>query len=317
MSPVLSVRNLRVALTNGPRSVPLVRGVDLDLHPGETLTLIGESGSGKTLTALALLRLLPEGMGQQTDLLLLNGREIGGMTEAAFRTLRGRRIAMIFQDPVGAFNPAKRIGWHLRVVLARAAAEGAWQKHATNALSDVGIADPPGVLRRFPHQLSGGMLQRVLIAMVLALGPEVIIADEPTTNLDNIVERQILELFGKLQRRLSSALLFITHDMTMAALISRRLAVMYAGQVVETGPAESVLRRPLHPYTQGLIETANALEQGAETLTEIPGQPPSVLGQDEGCAFRSRCARVRAGCELPQTLRAMDGARGVRCLLYD
>ncbi len=317
MSAVLSVRNLRVTLAAGPRSVPLVRGVDLDLHPGETLTLIGELGSGKTLTALALLRLLPQGMGQQADLMLLNGRDISGMNETAFRNLRGRRIAMIFQDPVGAFNPAKRIDWHLRVVLARAEAEGAWQDRATEALSEVGIMDPPSVLRRFPHQLSGGMLQRVLIAMVLALGPEVIIADEPTTNLDNIVERQILELFGKLQRRLSSALLFITHDMTIAALISQRLAVMYAGQVVETGPAEAVLHRPLHPYTQGLIETAKALEKGAETLTEIPGQPPSIMEQDDGCAFRGRCIRARPGCEGPQKLRSMNEARLVRCLLYD
>ena len=317
MSSVLSVRNLRVTLEAGPRSVLLVRGVDLDLHPGETLTLIGESGSGKTLTALALLRLLPQGMGQQADLMLLNGRDVSGMTEAAFRNLRGRRIAMIFQDPVGAFNPAKRIDWHLRVVLARAEAEGAWQDRATEALSEVGITDPPSVMRRFPHQLSGGMLQRVLIAMVLALGPEVIIADEPTTNLDNIVERQILELFGKLQRRLASALLFITHDMTIAALISQRLAVMYAGQVVETGPAEAVLHRPLHPYTQGLIETAKALEKGAETLTEIPGQPPSIMEQDDGCAFRGRCIRARPGCERPQTLRSMNEARLVRCLLYD
>jgi oligopeptide/dipeptide ABC transporter ATP-binding protein len=180
-----------------------------------------------------------------------------------------------------------------------------------------GLPDPVRVLRRFPHQLSGGMLQRVLIAMVLALAPEVIIADEPTTNLDNIVERQILELFGKLQRRLSSALLFITHDMTIAAQISHRLAVMYAGQVVETGPAKAVLHRPLHPYTRGLIETADALERGAKTLTEIPGQPPSMLDQGGGCAFLSRCALARPGCELRQGLRHSEDARLVRCLLYD
>ncbi len=321
MSPVLTVRNLCVRIGAEDSAPLLVRGVNLDLVPGETLTLIGESGSGKTLTSLALLHLLPQGMRLHADVLLLRERDIGRLDEPQFRELRGRRLAMIFQDPVGAFNPAKRIGWHLRAVLARADCTAEWPKgwhpHAVAALADVGITDPDGVLRRYPHQLSGGMLQRVLIAMVLALKPDVIIADEPTTNLDNIVERQILALFHDLQQRLSSALLFITHDMTIAGLISDRVAVMYAGQIVETGPAQTVLKQPLHPYTQGLIATARALEDGSDTLTEIPGQPPSTTDQEPGCAFRPRCTLARPGCELPQRLRQPDPARAVRCLLYD
>jgi len=313
MSAALELRNLRVTLG----TVQLVRGVDLDLAPGETLGVIGESGSGKTLTCLSLLRLLPRGMAAQADVLRLKGTDLGGLDEAAFRKLRGRGIAMIFQDPVGAFNPAKRIGWHMRAVLARAASDGAWQRRAAAALSDVGIAEPERVLRRYPHQLSGGMLQRALIAMVATLAPDVIIADEPTTNLDNIIEQQILALFRSLQQRLSSALVFITHDMRVAALVSDRLAVMYAGQIVETGPAEAVLHRPLHPYTQGLIATADALASGAAQLAEIPGQPPSVLDPPAGCAFRPRCASARAGCEAPQALRSPGEARQVRCLLYD
>jgi len=317
MSPVLTVRNLCVRIGAGENAPSLVRGVDLDIVPGETLTLIGESGSGKTLTSLALLHLLPQGMQLHTDELLLRERDIGRLGETQFRELRGRRLAMIFQDPVGAFNPARRIGWHLHSVLVRAEGIGDWRRHAVTALADVGITDPNGVLRRFPHQLSGGMLQRVLIAMVLALKPDVIIADEPTTNLDNIVERQILTLFRELQQRLSSALLFITHDMTIASLISDRMAVMYAGQIVEIGPAQTVLNQPRHPYTQGLIATARALESGSDTLTEIPGQPPAITDQDGGCAFRPRCKMARAGCGRPQILRQTEPPHAVRCLLYD
>lgn len=317
MSPVLTVRNLRVRARVDNHAPLLVRGVDLDLVAGETLALIGESGSGKTMTSLALLHLLPREMRQSADTLTLHDRDIAALDEGQLRELRGRHIAMVFQDPVGAFNPAKRIGWHLRAALARAGSGSAWRDHAVAALADVGIADPDGVLKRFPHQLSGGMLQRVLIAMVLALKPDIIIADEPTTNLDNIIERQILALFRDLQQRLSSALLFITHDMTIAGLIADRVAVMYAGRIVETGPADAVLREPLHPYAQALVATARALESGADTLTEIPGAPPSIMEQDEGCAFRSRCGQARAGCELPQALRQPDASRSVRCVLYD
>ena len=262
MSPVLTVRNLRVRARADTNAPLLVRGVDLDLVAGETLALIGESGSGKTITSLALLHLLPHEMRCSADTLTLHDRDIGALDETQLRDLRGRHIAMVFQDPVGAFNPAKRIGWHLRAVLARAGSDDAWRDHAVAALTDVGIPEPDSVLKRFPHQLSGGMLQRVLIAMVLALKPDIIIADEPTTNLDNIIERQILALFRDLQQRLSSALLFITHDMTIAGLIADRVAVMYAGRIVETGPAEAVLREPLHPYTQALVATARALESG-------------------------------------------------------
>jgi len=313
MTSVLSARNLCVSLGEAK----LVRGVDIELAEGETLALIGESGSGKTLTSLALLRLLPQGMQQTADALLLRGRDILGLEESMFRELRGRHIAMIFQDPVGALNPAKRIGWHLRAVLSRAEKPAPWQIHALSALSDVGIVEPERVLRRYPHQLSGGMLQRVLIAMVLALAPDAIIADEPTTNLDNIVERQILTLFRDLQQQSASSMLFITHVMTIAALISQRVAVMYAGQVVEVGPTRSVLQRPLHPYTQALIATATALETGAAALAEIPGQPPSVLQYDGGCTFRTRCNQARSECELSQRLRTMDDGHQVRCMLYD
>jgi oligopeptide/dipeptide ABC transporter ATP-binding protein len=310
---LLEVRNLRVQA--GP--VTVVRDVDLHLKRHETLGIIGESGSGKTVTCLALLRLLPEGLQAQTDRLVWRGRDVAGLSDSDFRPWRGREMAMVFQDPVGSFNPAKTIGWHLRTALERRGAEGPWRPRAAALLADVGIPQPETVLDRYPHQFSGGMLQRALIAMVVALEPGLIVADEPTTNLDNIVEQQILTLFRDLRQRLSSAFIFITHDIGIAGQISDRLAVMYAGDVVETGPAAELLAAPRHPYTRGLIATAEALASRAEHLAEIPGQLPSPGNRPQGCVFRPRCAFARPGCEAPQPLRQITPTRQVRCLLDD
>jgi oligopeptide/dipeptide ABC transporter ATP-binding protein len=308
---VLEVRNLRIQA--GPLDV--VRNLDLDLHAGETLGIIGESGSGKTVTCLSLLRLLPEGLKAEFDALVWRDRDISTMTDREFRPYRGRELAMVFQDPVGSFNPAKTIAWHLRTALERRGAVGPWRPQAVALLAGVGIPQPEAVLERYPHQLSGGMLQRALIAMIVGLEPGLIVADEPTTNLDNIVEQQILALFRDLQRRLSAAFIFITHDIGIAAQISDRLMVMYAGDVVETGPATEVLAAPRHPYTRGLIATANALAARAATLAEIPGQLPEPGARPEGCVFRPRCAWSQPGCEQPQPLRAVAPGREIRCLL--
>ncbi len=309
--PLLNVQNL--AIQAGPLNV--VRGVDLVLHPGETLGIIGESGSGKTVTCLALLRLLPDGLRAEADAFVWRDRDLTSLPDREFRPYRGREMAMVFQDPVGSFNPAKRIGWHLRTALERRGLRGDWRAEAIALLEGVGIKQPAAVLERYPHQLSGGMLQRALIAMIVALEPGLIIADEPTTNLDNIVEQQILALFRDLQRRLSAAFIFITHDIGIAAQISDRLAVMYAGEIVESGPAAELLAAPRHPYTRGLIATARALAERAETLTEIPGQLPSPGARPEGCVFRPRCAWARSGCEAPQVLRDISPGRQLRCLL--
>ncbi|MXP62474.1 ABC transporter ATP-binding protein [Roseomonas sp. M0104] len=310
-APLLEVRNLRVQA--GPLEV--VRGVDLTLRPGETLGIIGESGSGKTVTCLALLRLLPEGLKAEADVLVWRGRDLASLPDREFRPYRGREMAMVFQDPVGSFNPAKSIGWHLRTALDRLGAKGPWRPRAKALLADVGIPRPEAVLERYPHQLSGGMLQRALIAMVVALEPGLIVADEPTTNLDNIVEQQILALFADLRKRLSAAFIFITHDIGIAAQISDRLAVMYAGDIVESGPAAEVLAAPRHPYTRGLIATANALAARAEQLAEIPGQLPAPGARPSGCVFRPRCTWAQDGCEAPQPLREVGPGRQIRCLL--
>lgn len=311
--PLMEVRNLRIHA--GPLEV--VRQVDLVLHPGETIGVIGESGSGKTVTCLALLRLLPEGLRAEADVMLWRDADLATVSDREFLPYRGREMAMVFQDPVGSFNPAKTIGWHLRTALARRGEKAGWQALALQLLADVGIPRPEAVLARYPHQLSGGMLQRALIAMIVALEPGLIVADEPTTNLDNIVEQQILALFRQLQQRLSAAFVFITHDIGIAAQISDRLMVMYAGEVVETGPAAELLADPRHPYTRGLIATANALAARAETLAEIPGQLPMPGARPEGCVFRPRCAFAQAGCEARQPLRAIAPGREIRCLLDD
>ena len=311
--PVLEVRNLRIHA--GPLEV--VRQIDLMLRPGETLGVIGESGSGKTVTFLALLRLLPNGLKADADALVWRGAEIGTLDARAFRPYRGRELAMVFQDPVGSFNPAKTIAWHLRTALKRRGVREPWHKLALALLADVGIPHPAAVLERYPHQLSGGMLQRALIAMVVALEPGLIIADEPTTNLDNIVEQQILALFSRLRERLSAAFVFITHDIGIAAQVSDRLMVMYAGEVVETGSAAAILSAARHPYTRGLIATANALAARAEVLAEIPGQLPLPGTRPAGCVFRPRCGFARPGCENPQPLRTVAPGHEMRCLLDD
>ncbi len=319
---VLEVRGLSTRFGVRGGAVVAVRGVDLELRQGELLALIGESGSGKTVTGLSLLRLLPASAETEAELLRFKGEDVRQLPDAAFRALRGVHLAMIFQNPPGAFNPAKSIAWHMREVFrrkarGRAAAVGDWAGETRRLLADVGIAEPQRVLKLYPHQLSGGMLQRLLIAMVLALEPEVIIADEPTTNLDNIVERQILALFRRLQKRVSAAILFITHDMTIARVLADRIAVMYAGEIVESGPAEALFAEPKHPYTQGLLATAEALFRGGR-LSEIAGEPPNPHELPPGCLFAPRCSQARAACLTARpAMRELGSERHVRCILYD
>jgi peptide/nickel transport system ATP-binding protein len=315
---VLEVDGLDLYLDAAGRRLHVVRGVNLALRRGEVTGLIGESGSGKTMTGLALLRLEPDRSAITARMLRAGGADLLHASPAALQALRGSTIGMIFQDPVGAFNPAKRIGWHAREVLRRRGRGGAnWHNHATAMLAEVEITDAARVLPAYPHQLSGGMLQRVLIALVLAGGPAVVVADEPTTNLDNIVERQVLRLFRRLKHPDGAAFLFITHDMTVAASLCDRIAVMYAGELIETGPTRALFETPKHPYTAALIATARALEGEVERLPELPGELPNPAQPRTGCAFAPRCSSVMPNCTtgtIPDVTLA-DG-RQVRCLLY-
>lgn len=314
---LLEVDDLRTSFGAPGRRSPAVRGVSFSIREGEALGLIGESGSGKTVTGLSLLRLLPETALMEAKTLTWRGQDIASLSPEAFRALRGVELAMIFQDPVGSFNPAKRIGWHLEQAILRRGEGSDWRAEAQGILADVGIRQPERVLNSYPHQLSGGMLQRALIAMIIALRPALIVADEPTTNLDNLVERQILELIRTHQKKLGASVLFITHDLAIAGEICDRIAVMYAGQIVEIGPTREVLERPKHPYAEGLLATSASLDRGDAELHELPGEPGGVAPA-EGCAFAPRCVYASAVCaSRTPGLYPVGPDHLARCLLHE
>ena len=318
---LLTVENLTVGFRVGGGDLEIASKVSLSLERGKVLGIIGESGSGKTVTCKALMRLLPANAYVQADRMDFAGRDLTAMQEAEFEALRGREMAMIFQDPVGSFNPVKTIGWHF-VQVGRRAGEATFNKAenrrlAVESLKQAGIPHADEVLRLYPHQLSGGMLQRCLIALVLFLKPSLIVADEPTTNLDNIVERQIIALFAQLQDEIDAGFVFITLDMTIAERVCDDVTVMYAGQVVETAPADAVLSRPIHPYSQGLIRTARELDAGVEVLTEIPGDLTAWQTAPRRCRFGGRCPHRQAPCERPIGLTAIESHGAVRCVLAE
>jgi len=318
-SALVEVINLRTSFAVGGERVEAVRGVSFSIAAGEVFGLIGESGSGKTVTGLSLLRLLPPHAFIEADAIRFRGKELASLSDQEFRDLQGVAFAMIFQDPVGSFNPAKTIAWHLKHAIARRAGtnDGAWRDEATKILRDVGIRAPERSLASYPHQLSGGMLQRALIAMVIALRPAFIIADEPTTNLDNLVERQILDLIRTQQRKLGASVLFVTHDLVIAGEICDRIAVMYAGEIVEIGPARDVLERPRHPYAQGLLETSASLDRRDEYLYELQGEPGG-RGAAEGCCFAARCTKALPQCRSSQPRMVEVGMdHQSRCLLHE
>ncbi len=320
--PLLEVRNLSARFRMGNVDMLAIRRVDLQIRRREVLGIIGESGSGKSVTGLSILRLLPEHALVAADHLRFDGQELLSLSDEAFRELRGTHLAMVFQDPVGAFNPAKSIGWHLDRIIARAATRADRRgvdltQDANRWLSDVGIAQPERILPLYPHQLSGGMMQRTLISLSAAQQPDLLIADEPTTNLDNIVERQIIGLFRRLKDRLGSAIIFITHDISLAAGLCDRIAVMYAGEIVETGPAETLFRNPTHPYTIGLIETSRQLDERGGRLNEIPGELPSGSHRPPGCLFAPRCGFAADACRAaPPANIALSPNHSVRCVRY-
>ena len=315
MTAALEVRGLNLVLDPAGRRLHVVRDLVLRLRRAEVLGLIGESGSGKTMTGMALLRLEPDRAEVTAETMRAGDADLLHATPRELRALRGRTVAMIFQDPVGAFNPSKRIAWHAREVLRRRGTTD-WRGEAVSLLAEVDITEGERVLASFPHQLSGGMLQRVLIALVLAAHPQVIVADEPTTNLDNIVEAQILRLFRRLRQQKQAAFLFITHDMTVAAGLCDRIAVMYAGEIVELGDTAELFAAPKHPYTEALIATARALEGDAERLPELEGEPPALSLARTGCAFASRCPKRMEACtDAPIPMFHLEN-RDVRCILY-
>ena len=330
MATSLGVRGLTVELPTPGGWVRPVNDVAFTLGEGETLGIVGESGSGKTMLSLALMGLEPHGARHTGEawLKLRAGSENGGVRNARrenllaisqheMRELRGREIAMIFQEPMTALNPVLRIGAQveeaIRVHEPRAG-ESEIHRRALEALERAALSDPARRARQYPHQLSGGLRQRVMIAMALAAGPAVLIADEPTTALDVTVQKQILELLAKLRRELQLSMLFITHDLGVVAQVAARVAVMYAGRIVEVGPVEEVLRAPRHPYTEGLLRAAPRLTR--EKLVPIPGTVPSLEALPPGCAFAPRCPHHVEECDaaVPE-FRAVNKNHEARCIL--
>jgi len=320
MSALLEVRDLRIDIPVASGMLHPVRGIDLGVERGETVCLVGESGCGKSLTSLAIMDLLPRRAVRQAAALALDGVDLRRAFGKAIGALRGSRMAMIFQEPMTSLNPAYTIGNQLEEMLLnhRRVGRAAARDRAVFLLEKVGITAAASRLSQYPHQLSGGLRQRVMIAMALMCGPDLIIADEPTTALDVTVQAQILLLLKELQREFGMGMLLITHDLGIVARIADRVAVMYAGQIVEQGAAEVVFRRPLHPYTRGLMDCIPVPGRTARgsRLGSIPGMVPSLVGELRGCAFRDRCSFAHAACASDVALRPSLAAGHVyRCVL--
>ncbi len=298
-APILEVRDLHTHFELSRGVVKAVDGVSFTLHRGEVLGLVGESGCGKSLTALSVLRLLPKGIARTVQgQILYDGQDLLTKTPREMREIRGRKISMILQDPQTSLNPVFSIGDQLREAIYRRtrAGKAAVMREAVEALRRVDIAAPEQRIGQFPHQMSGGMKQRVVGAIVMAGHPEVLIADEPTTALDVTIQLQYLKLLKAMQQETGMAMLFITHDFGVVARMCDRVAVMYAGRIVECGPVQQVFDHPSHPYTQALIASVPKMTGSAERLYTVEGQPPSLMDLPIGCRFAPRCPHAEQRC---------------------
>lgn len=322
MVPLLEVRGLGVEFQTRGGNAHVLEDIQLHIQRGETLGLVGESGCGKSITALALMRLIPQPPGRITSgQILFDGQDLLQLPEAQMRRVRGNRISMIFQEPMTSLNPAYSVGDQItesvRLHQGLNAKDGL--ARAVGMLEAVGISDALRRVHEYPHQFSGGMRQRVMIAMALACQPDLLIADEPTTALDVTVQAQIFDLIRDLRERSGTAVLLITHDMGAVAEMTDRVAVMYAGRMVEEGPTDVVLSNPCHPYTQGLIACApgRSPQSYGNPLQEIPGTVPSLLERKGGCTFADRCSEAQPRCRtsLPPSTWVQSGHR-VMCWLY-
>jgi oligopeptide transport system ATP-binding protein len=302
LPPLLDVRNLHTEFRTGAGIVRAVDDVSYTVDRGEIVAIVGESGSGKTVGALSILRLIPDPPGRTTQgEVFFAGRDLLRLSNDAIRQVRGGDIGMIFQEPMTSLNPVLTIGRQITETLEqhRGLDRAAAQKRAVELLGLVGIAEPARRLKQYPHQLSGGMRQRIMIAIALACDPKLIIADEPTTALDVTIQAQILELMKELTRRLNVALIIITHNLGVVARYANRVNVMYAGRLVESGPASAIYHEPRHPYTMALLRSVPRLDRPRQArLDPVEGQPPDLTRLDGGCAFRPRCRFAVAECAL-------------------
>jgi oligopeptide/dipeptide ABC transporter ATP-binding protein len=307
--PVLQIRDLKVTFSTPLGPLTAVRGVDLDVSAGEMVAVVGESGSGKSVSFLAAMGLLPKSATVEGSV-LLDGQQLVGASAKTLRAVRGHLMSMIFQDPLSALNPVHRIGDQIAEMLQahQALSNKAAHARAVDLLEIVGIPQPGDRALQYPHEFSGGMRQRVVIAIAIANSPKVLIADEPTTALDVTVQAQILEVIQKVQKQFGTAVVLITHDLGVVARVCEQVNVMYAGRVVEQASISEIFDRPTHPYTRGLL--ASLPQAGIDRLSPINGFPPNMLRPPSGCAFRTRCPHAGEQCagELPN-LRNVGGSR--------
>lgn len=295
MSKILEVKDLHISFHTFAGEVQAIRGVDFDLQKGETLAIVGESGSGKSVTTKAIMRLLPESNSDiKQGQILFEGKDLTKLSDKAMQKIRGKDISMIFQDPMTSLNPTMKIGKQIiePIIKHQKLSKSDAKKRAIEILDLVGIPKPEERFDQYPHQFSGGMRQRVVIAIALACNPKVLIADEPTTALDVTIQAQILELMKDLQKKIDTSIIFITHDLGVVANVADRVAVMYGGKIVEIGTVDEVFYNPQHPYTWGLISSMPTLDTDDEELYAIPGTPPNLLHPPKGDAFAPRNAYV-------------------------
>ncbi|MGE8205089.1 ABC transporter ATP-binding protein [Heyndrickxia sp. NPDC080065] len=321
MENVLEIQNLHVSFTTYGGIVKAVRGVHLELKKGETLAIVGESGCGKSVTSQSIIRLIPKTSGKITDgSILFKGKDLTKITEKEIRSIRGSEISMIFQDPMTALNPTLTVGDQLIEAIKqhKEVTKTEAKKRVINILNLVGISNPEERLKQYPHQFSGGMRQRIVIAMALICDPEIIIADEPTTALDVTIQAQIFELFKEIQKKTGVSIILITHDLGVVAQVADRIAVMYAGKIVETGIRKEIFYKPKHPYTKGLLSSVPRLDLEEENLVPIPGSPPDLFAPPVGCPFTARCSFAMEVCEkvYPNTY-SFSANHHVCCWLQD
>lgn len=314
---VLSVKNLEIRFRTAKGSLSAVHGISFDLKKGETLCIVGESGCGKSITALSILGLLPENGWIANGEIAFDGKDLTRVSREELRRIRGNDISMIFQEPMTALNPVFTIGFQLREPLMthRGLSKKEAHAQAVELLRQVGISEPEQRMKQYPHELSGGMRQRVMIAMALACHPQILIADEPTTALDVTIQAQILDLLNELKQRFNTSVIMITHDMGVVAEVADRVLVMYAGEIVEEGEVQKVFSRPEHPYTKGLLASVPRVDQETQELVAIPGSLPGLDEEIHGCRFHPRCPFATDRCRAERPAVFTDGNHKVRCWL--
>lgn len=319
--PILQIKDLKVSFQTGKKLVPAVDGISFELKEGEILGIVGESGSGKSVTSLAVMGLIPSPPGKiETGEIIFDGKDLTHLSEREWRRIRGNQISMIFQEPMTSLNPLFTIGNQLMeaIRLHTNLSKREAQIRSIDLLRLVGIPRAEGILKEHPHQLSGGMRQRVMIAMAMACNPKVLIADEPTTALDVTIQAQILALMKDLNKKTDTSIILITHDLGVVAEICERVIVMYSGQIVEHGDVRTILKDPQHPYTKGLLKSVPDLRGKKERLYSIPGSVPAPGTIQKGCRFAARCSEAFGQCHdsEPDLYKTEKSGHVVRCFLH-